>query len=71
METTIEMTLRDFGGKVRKGDTTSTWLFKDALGTQHRDIKWPKGAHPRDHPVFYVTAKLRFQVTTNISCQTC
>lgn len=50
METTIEMTLRDFGGKVIKGDTTFTWLFKDALGTQHHDVKWPKGAHPRDHP---------------------
>lgn len=50
METTIEMTLRDFGGKVIKGDTTSTWLFKDALGTQHCDVKLPKGAHPRDHP---------------------
>lgn len=42
------MTLHDFSGKVIKGDTTSAWLLKDALGTQHRGVELPKGAQPRD-----------------------
>lgn len=45
----VEMTLCDFSSKAIKGDKISTWLLKDALGTQYHDVPLPKGAHPRGH----------------------